>query len=161
MLDRGKSSETAHRAERFFRAVQAGAIDDVIAAYAPDALLDSPIIGRVEGQEIGRLWQAVITRTKTYALDFTIGNVDGCRAFVAWSTDHVFFDTGRRIRMEGSSALVFERGWIRFHHDMFNRHTWSAQALGFSGRILSYLPGSRAFFRDELRNALGLDQGQA
>lgn len=160
-VDAALSYETWKRTEQFFHAIQAGIVDDVVGAYQPDAVLESPVAGQVCGCEIGLLWTTFLKRTRVHALDFTITNVSARTALVHWASNHIFFETGRPIRMSGATSLRFERGRICVHHDTFDRHRWLAQALGLSGLVLSYLPGSRAFFRDEIRRVIGLDQNRA
>lgn len=160
-IDEAYARETWERTDRFFRAIQARAMDEIVSAYAPDALFDCPIIGHVKGREIGQLWQNFFKRTPSHRLDFTITNVEGRKAFVEWATEHRFFETGRPVHLQGASSLTFQGGRIRFHHTIFDRHSWSGQALGLSGYVLSYLPGSQCFFRDEIRRALGLDGSRA
>jgi ketosteroid isomerase-like protein len=160
-IDEARARETWDFTDRFFRAIQARAADEVAKAYTPDALFDAPIIGHVEGREIGELWRAFFWHTQAFTLDFTITGAEGNKAFVEWSTEHRFCEKGRHVQLQGASALTLQSGRIRFHHTMFDRHRWSAQALGLSGYVLSYLPGSKAFFRDEIRRAFGLDAGSA
>jgi hypothetical protein len=160
-VDMAIARDTWERTESFFRSIQRGAIDEVLGAYLPDAILDHPIIGRLSGQQISQLWTTFLKRTRTHRLAFTITHVTARTACIDWHTEHEFFDTGRPIQLSGASALTFQRGGIRFQHDRFDRHAWSAQAMGISGLLLSYLPGSRAFLREESRRAFGLAAEQA
>ncbi len=156
-IDAVLAEETWQRTEQFFRAISDRAITTVIEAYQPEAVLQSPVIGDLAGREIHQLWTTFLRRTKAPKLDFTIARVQGQTAFVEWSAEHEFFDTGRPVSLSGSTVLTFQHGRIRHQQDQFDHRLWAAQAMGLSGLILSYLPGSRNFFRAEIRRVLGID----
>ncbi|MCZ8181486.1 MAG: nuclear transport factor 2 family protein [Beijerinckiaceae bacterium] len=143
-----------------FEALQSGAIDAVRAAYLPEAVLEHPVLGGLHGPEIDQYWATFLKRTPDFVLDFTITHVVGSIAVAEWSAAYTFFETGRPMRLAGLSVLTLQDGLVKHHEERFDRRAWSYQALGLSGLLISCMPGSRSFLRQEARRAFGIDAPQ-
>lgn len=157
LADAPQANATFTLARALFHALQFRMVDDVRAAYGPDAVLEHPVLGTLAGLEIERHWAMFLKRTPDFTLDFTITRVAGPTARIEWSACYRFFDTGRSIRIAGSTVLTFRDGLVMRHEERFDRRAWSHQALGLSGLLLTWLPGSRGFLRHEARRAFGID----
>lgn len=145
-----------HLAGTVLQALKAGDADSLAAAYAPDARMSSPILGLLEGAEIDEALRAHLRRNRGWRFDFRIDNAAPGAAEASWRASYLFCATNRQIEIEGRSRFLFGAHGVELQEDRFNLRDWSRQALGFSGVVLSYLPGWRLFVQDEFKRALGV-----
>ena len=65
-----------------------------------------------------------------------------------WEATYTFSKTGRKVINKIKANMRFADGKIAEHSDAFSLHTWSSQALGFSGWLL----GWNSFFQRKIKN---------
>lgn len=149
-----------NRADQLFRAIRFRDVTRAVAAYASEAQIMHPIVGKLTKDQLSGALTVFINRTKTYELHHEIRLAGPASAHVAWSIDHVLFVTGRRVRISGVSELVFEGDRIVLHRDYLSVRDWSRQALGLKGLVLSWIPSWSRFVAREMRCSLGIDEGR-
>ena len=64
-----------------------------------------------------------------------------------WKAHYTFSQTGRPVVNDVRARFRFEDGLIADHHDDFNFHRWSRQALGPVGLLLGWTPLVRSKVR--------------
>ena len=57
-----------------------------------------------------------------------------------WRAHYEFTQTGRPVVNDVKASFTFRDGLITEHHDDFNFHRWSRQALGLPGLLLGWTP---------------------
>jgi ketosteroid isomerase-like protein len=139
--------------EQLFHATRTRDADAMLAAYAEDAVIGHPLLGRLTKGAYAAALQVFLRQTPVYELTFQINRAGIDSVEAEWALAYVFQSTGRAIRTEGESRFQIAATRIVRQHDDFDRREWSRQALGFSGYILSFVPGWRSFLERELRQA--------
>ena len=136
-----KSHDHEQLIEQFYAAFKAGDAITMTNCYAPDATFEDPVFGRLEGAQVGAMWQMLVERSKG-ALDLSYGSVRGTEegGSAAWEAKYTFSQTGRKVHNKIQSTFVIREGKIIEQVDRFDFWKWSSMALGWPGRLLGFTP---------------------
>ncbi|MEO6326714.1 MAG: nuclear transport factor 2 family protein [Thermoanaerobaculia bacterium] len=112
--------------------------------YAPGAQFEDPIF-KLQGEEIGRMWVALTSRSKDLSISYTVGQAAAGRGVVEWTARYLF--GGKRPVVNVIlSEFELADGLITKQTDRWDFPRWAAQALGAPGSLF----GSFAWFRKKV-----------
>jgi ketosteroid isomerase-like protein len=127
--------------------------------YAPDARFSDPVFPDLHGEEPGAMWRMLTGRADDLKVELLEHEAEGDRGSARWVAHYRFTQTGRPVENHVQAEFRFADGLIAEHHDEFDFHRWSRQALGTSGLLLGWTPLLRAAVRRRAR--AGLDEFMA
>ncbi len=156
-IDIERARESWDRAHQHFSALGAADLPSLSAGYAPEAVLYHALLGELKGREIAQAAGGFLRQTANRAMAFQVENAAASAAQVGWTASYDFTPTGRRVKIEGTTRLLFGQHGIERQVDTIDRGAWSRQAFGWKGVVLSCLPGWRSFLAAELRLAYAVD----
>ena len=135
--------------ERFFQAFQKLDAREMNACYSDDVAFYDPMFELLRGDEAKAMWEMLCTNAKDFSLRYdSIKNLDDGYYTCNWTASYTFSKTGRRVVNMCKAHMKIENGLITEHSDGWSMHKWSAQAFGFTGKLL----GWAGFFRRKLKN---------
>ncbi len=142
---------------RFYTAFGQGDADAMEACYAKDVRFEDPVFGRLEAEQVMKMWRMLLRRSKG-KLDIRIENVvsEGGRGSCVWIASYEFSKTGRKVVNVIEAEFTIEEGVIVRHVDRFSVWRWSRQALGLPGWLLGWTPWMASKLRAEARKSLGI-----
>jgi hypothetical protein len=154
----GIEIDTIQRLYRSFTALDA---DGMSVCYAEDATFSDPAFDLRGRAEIAGMWRmlcdAVQQRGRdVWSLEFSDVRFDGARGFAHWEPCYRFSATGRMVHNIIDAEFIFRDGLIISHHDRFDFHRWSRQALGAPGLLLGWSNFLRNKVRTQARRNLDL-----
>src|SRR5436309_3409781 len=123
------------------------------ALYAPDARFSDPVFGELRGEQPGAMWRMLTGRADDLEIQLLEHEAQGDRGSARWLATYTFTQTGRPVRNDVRARFEFSNGLIAVHHDDFDFHAWSRQALGAPGLLLGWTPILRAATRRRARAA--------
>jgi hypothetical protein len=140
---------------RFYDSFRARDAEGMIACYAPAVRFRDPAFGDLEGDRARGMWRMLCSRAKDLRVECSGIVADGQQGTAHWEAWYTFGAAGRPVHNVIDATFRFEGGLITQHHDHFDFHRWSRQALGLPGLLLGWAP----FFRKSLqaRANQGLD----
>ncbi len=135
--------------ERFFKAFQKLDAREMNACYSDDIAFYDPMFELLRGDEAKAMWEMLCKNAKDFSLQFdSIKNLDDGYYTCNWTATYTFSKTGRKVVNMCKAHMKIENGLITEHSDGWSMHKWSAQAFGFTGKLL----GWAGFFRRRLKN---------
>lgn len=157
----GSDAELDQVIQRFYTAFAAGDAEAMAACYHPDAHFSDPAFPDLNGDEVVRMWRALLGRSSD--LKVTLGAHAASRGkepgsgsgSAHWTAVYTFGATGRPVTNEIDATFRFEGGLIREHRDSFGFWRWSRQALGAPGLLLGWTPFLRARVQRDAAKLLG------
>lgn len=140
--------------KRFYDAFDEGDGDTMAACYAPDARFSDPAFGKLRGEEIGGMWRMLTSRATDLDVELVESDADDDSGTAHWIARYTFVRTGRPVVNDVRATFRFRDGLIAEHHDEFDFHKWSRQALGTPGLLLGWTPLLRNKVRSTARGDL-------
>ena len=135
--------------ERFFMGFQKLDAREMNACYSDDIAFYDPMFELLRGDEAKAMWEMLCKNAKDFSLQFdSIKNLDDGYYTCHWTASYTFSKTGRRVVNMCKAHMKIENGLITEHSYGWSLHKWSAQAFGFTGKLL----GWAGFFRRRLKN---------
>jgi ketosteroid isomerase-like protein len=125
--------------ERLYGALDRADGAAMTACYAPDARFSDPAFGELRGEEIGRMWRMLASRSTDLDVELAEREGDDEQGSARWIATYTF-RTGRPVRNEIRASFRFRDGKIVEHVDRFPFHRWARQALGPPGWLLGLWP---------------------
>jgi ketosteroid isomerase-like protein len=129
------------------------------ACYAPDARFSDPAFGELRGEEIGRMWRMLTSRSTDLAVELVEHEADADTGTARWIARYTFTSTGRPVVNDVRARFRFADGLIAEHDDRFSFFRWSRQALGPPGLLLGWTPLLVAVVRRRARADLAGFEG--
>lgn len=126
--------------KRFYAAFDAGDGETMAACYASDAHFSDPVFTDLNGAEAGEMWQMLLSAPGKVEIELPEHDADESSGTARWIARYTFTQTGRPVVNEIRATFKFRDGLIVDHHDEFNFHRWSRQALGLPGLLLGWTP---------------------
>ena len=144
------------QAQRLFSAAQAKDVEKIKHCYAPDAEILNQFAGRLTGDEIAKAWEGLFREALEFDLRFRVETAGFDGAIVTWTICCTSARSLRRFNLPGTTLLTFSAAGVQRQVDRCDYSTWSRQAFGFGGRILSWLPGWGRWVRSSIRHGIGV-----
>lgn len=137
---------------RFYTAFAALDAEAMFDCYAPDSRFEDEVFSLRGRNEVGGMWRMLCDAVKAksradWKLDFRDIQADATTGKAHWEATYRFSATGRLVHNIIDGEFVFRDGLIVDHHDHFDFHRWSRQALGLPGLFL----GRTALLRKKVR----------
>jgi uncharacterized protein len=129
------------------------------ACYAPDARFSDPAFGELRGEELGRMWRMLTSRSTDLAVELVEHEADADTGTARWIARYTFTSTGRPVVNDVRARFRFADGLIAEHDDRFSFFRWSRQALGPPGLLLGWTPLLVAVVRRRARADLAGFEG--
>jgi ketosteroid isomerase-like protein len=148
------SGDNADVIRRFYAAFAIRDADTMAACYAPDARFSDPVFPDLRGPEPGAMWRMLTGRSDDLTVELLEHEADGDHGSARWLARYTFTQTGRPVENDVRASFRFAEGLIAEHHDDFDFHRWSRQALGTPGLLLGWTPLLRNAVRRRARASL-------
>jgi limonene-1,2-epoxide hydrolase len=132
--------------ENFYTAFARLDADTMAACYAPDAVFDDEVFSLRGHEQVTGMWRMLCGATKAkgadvWKLTFSGIEADATGGKAHWEADYRFSATGRMVHNVIDGVFEFnDQGLITRHRDRFDFYSWSRQALGTRGLLLSWTP---------------------
>ena len=107
-------------------------------SYADNATFNDPAFGDLNALQVRSMWEMLIGSSLDMVITFDKIKADDKTGTAEWMASYTFSGTGNKVVNKVKASFIFENGKIIRHHDHFNFHTWSRQALGLSGLLLGW-----------------------
>lgn len=127
------NEETRAALVRFFEAFSHREGEQMARLYTPDATFEDPVF-KLRGEEIGKMWIALMRRSKDFTLAYTVAQAGPRSGVVEWTARYKFGGT-RPVVNVVLSELTLDNGLIAQQRDQFDFPRWAGQALGTPGRL--------------------------
>jgi len=148
------SGDNGELIRRFYAAFAIRDADTMAACYAPDARFSDPVFPDLRGPEPGAMWRMLTGRSDDLTVELLEHEADGDHGSARWLARYTFTQTGRPVENDVRASFRFATGLIAEHHDDFDFHRWSRQALGTPGVLLGWTPLLRNAVRRRARASL-------
>jgi limonene-1,2-epoxide hydrolase len=137
---------------RFYTAFAALDAEAMVDCYAPDSRFEDEAFSLRGRNEVGGMWRMLCDSAKAksraeWRLTFRDIAADATNGRAHWEATYRFSATGRLVHNVIDGRFVFRDGLIVEHHDRFDFHRWTRQALGLPGLLL----GGTSFLRRKVR----------
>jgi ketosteroid isomerase-like protein len=142
--------------QRFYAAFAARDGAGMAACYSPDVHFSDPVFTDLHGPEAGAMWRMLTERAEDLRVELLEHDAQDGEGSARWRATYTFTQTGRPVVNDVRASFRFANGSIVDHHDHFDFHRWSRQALGTSGLLLGWTPLLRSAVRRRAR--AGLDE---
>jgi ketosteroid isomerase-like protein len=133
--------------EGFYDAFGRLEADAMAACYAPDARFSDAVFTDLHGEEIGRMWKMLTSRSTDLEVTASEIEADGDAGSARWIADYTFTQTGRKVHNDVRATFRFSGGLIVEHTDDFDFRTWAKQALGPAAGVPPLTPVFRTLVR--------------
>ncbi len=140
--------------ERFYDAFGRSDGHTMATCYAPDVHFSDPVFPDLSGPRAGAMWQMLTEAPGELRIELLEHHADQAAGSAHWRAHYVFSQTGRPVTNDVQATFAFRDGLISEHHDRFNFHRWSRQALGPAGLLLGWTPMMRAAVRRKAADRL-------
>jgi ketosteroid isomerase-like protein len=151
--------------ERFYGAFSAGDGDSMAACYSPEVHFSDPVFPDLRGPDAGGMWRMLTGAPGEVRIELLEHDADATTGSAHWRAHYTFSETGRPVVNDIHASFRFEGGLIVDHHDDFDFHAWSRQALGTVGLLLGWTPIVRSKVRAKaaarLEQFMGAPEGGA
>ncbi|MEM7573953.1 MAG: nuclear transport factor 2 family protein [Bacteroidota bacterium] len=134
--------------QTFYEAFARQDAEAMAACYHDEVVFSDPAFGTLKGERAKNMWRMLVASQKGKDFVVTFSDIEegDTRGSAKWEAQYNFSKTGRRVHNKISAQFRLQDGKIIEHHDTFNLHRWSRQALGAPGLLL----GWSGFFRKKL-----------
>lgn len=133
--------------KRFYGAFAEGDGEAMAACYAPDVHFSDPVFPDLKGAWAGGMWKMLTSGPGDVRIELLEHEADPETGSAHWRAHYVFTETGRPVVNDIQASFRFKDGLIADHHDDFDFHRWSRQALGLPGLLLGWTPILRSAVR--------------
>ena len=138
----------------FYFAFQRRDAKAMAACYHPDLEFSDPVFVGLNHAEACAMWSMLCERGKDLQVTFTDVHADDRTGRAHWDARYTFSTTGRKVLNRIDAEFEFRDGKIVRHHDRFDFHAWSRQALGPMGLLLGWTPLVKNKVRSQARKSL-------
>ena len=125
--------ETREVLTRFYDALSRRDGDTMASLYAKDAFFEDEVF-RLRGEDIGRMWRGLVSRSKTLTVSYTIAKA-GAGEGAAELTARYDYPGGGPVVNVILSEFELAAGKIVRQRDRFDFSRWASQALGWKGKL--------------------------
>jgi ketosteroid isomerase-like protein len=122
--------------------------------YADNARFHDPVFQELDAVQVRAMWRVLLERAENLEVRLNHIGVEGDRLQAFWEARYVFGKTGRIVHNRVSAHFSFQSGKILTHVDDFDLWRWSAQTLGWTGRLLGWTVFVRSSLRDQAQGQL-------
>ncbi len=149
-------SAQEHKAliERFYTAFGRKDGHAMEECYASDVRFSDPVFPDLRGPRAGAMWQMLTEAPGDLRIELLEHDAGEDTGTARWRAHYVFSQTGRPVVNDVKASFTFRDGLITEHHDDFNFHRWSRQALGLPGLLLGWTPMLRSAVRRKAADRL-------
>jgi limonene-1,2-epoxide hydrolase len=132
--------------ENFYTAFARLDADTMAACYALDAVFDDEVFSLRGHEQVTGMWRMLCGATRAkgadvWKLKFSGVQADASGGKAHWEADYRFSATGRMVHNVIDGVFEFnDQRRITRHRDSFDFYSWSRQALGTRGLLLSWTP---------------------
>ncbi len=133
--------------ERFYNAFSAGDGDAMASCYSSEIHFSDPVFPDLSGPDAGGMWRMLTGAPGDVRIELLEHDADATTGSAHWRAHYTFSETGRPVVNDIHATFRFEDGEIVEHHDDFDFHAWSRQALGTVGLLLGWTPIVRSKVR--------------
>ncbi len=133
--------------EGFYDAFARLDADAMAACYSPQAHFSDAVFTDLQGDEIGRMWKMLTSRSTDLDVKASEVEADGETGSAHWIAHYTFGQTGRKVRNDVRASFRFADGLIVEHIDDFDFRAWAKQALGPAAGIAPLTPVFRTLVR--------------
>ena len=143
-----------HVIRRLYAALAGRDPDGMAACYAPGARFTSPLYPDLRGPEVAAMWRLFCDQAR--GLEVHVHDVDGGRGFgsAQWLLRYEHGPTGRKVECRGEGRFALRDGLVTDHADLYDLHSWMAQALGWKGRLMGWTRPLEKRVQREARRSL-------
>lgn len=124
----------------FYKAFGARDFKTMQQSYHPDADFSDPVFPKLRGEEIGSMWEMLVTTAKDLRIEAENIVADANGGSCRWHAWYPFSRTGRQVHNIIDATFTFRDGKIIVHNDNFDFYRWSRQAFGLTGVLLGWTP---------------------
>ncbi|MFZ4544073.1 MAG: nuclear transport factor 2 family protein [Saprospiraceae bacterium] len=117
--------------------------------YADDAVFSDEVFVNLSATQVRAMWEMFCVSGNDVKIVFGSVQANENRGSAEWTATYNFSKTKRSVINHIKADFVFENGKIVQHHDHFNFHEWSSQALGMTGVLLGWTP----FLRNKVQKS--------
>lgn len=135
-----KGSQHDELIQRFYAAFADGRGDAMASCYAPGIHFSDPVFPDLNGEEAGDMWRMLTGASEDLRIELVEHSADESTGSARWQAHYTFSRTGRPVVNDVRAKFGFADGLIAQHHDEFDFHAWSRQALGPIGLLLGWTP---------------------
>jgi hypothetical protein len=139
---------------RFYAAFDRSDGAAMAACYSPVAHFSDPVYPSLAGDEVGAMWRLLTGRAAELSVEVEQLEADERTGRATWTARYLFGPDRRPVANRVHSRFDLGRGRILAHHDDFDFHAWSAQALGVKGRLAGWTPWVRSAVQREAAEQL-------
>ncbi len=104
--------------ERFYSGLQKRDWKAMSQVYHPEIFFYDPIFGNLEGPEVAKMWEMLLSGAGELDLQFGDIAVDEGYGSCRWTANYIFSLTGRKVVNKGKAMFRFEDGKIIEHQDV-------------------------------------------
>lgn len=140
--------------EKFYMAFSKKDFSTMADCYHEDVEFEDPAFGVLKGNEVAKMWEMLLTRSKDLTLTFSDVKADGQKGSANWTARYTFTRTGNKVINTIQAAFEFKDGKINKHKDSFNLNTWFLSAFGWKGYLFITLPFLRNKFKQQAKQTL-------
>jgi hypothetical protein len=140
--------------ERFYSGLQKRDWKAMSQVYHLEIFFYDPVFGNLEGPEVGKMWEMLLSGAGE--LDLQFGNIAADEGYGScrWTASYIFSLTGRKVVNKGKAMFRFEDGKIIEHQDVWSFWRWSRQALGWKGLLFGWTSVLQGAVRKRARSRL-------
>jgi len=137
------------------------------ACYSEDVAFSDPVFQDLRGRQAKSMWRMLCHNAKELHIAFQTPEIqqgagrqpgDGQLVTTRWTATYLFHQhpsrPGRRVINQVVATMVIADGKIVHHTDKFSFWRWSAQAFGWFGAVLGWLPAFKQKVRSTARGNL-------
>jgi ketosteroid isomerase-like protein len=141
-------SEQVDLIKNFYQAFHQRDWQTMANSYAADARFHDPVFQDLDATQVRAMWRMLLERAQN--LQVELKKVDSQDEIIQaiWEARYIFAKTGHPVHNQVTACFSFQQGKILTHVDDFDLWRWSAQALGWPGRLL----GWTSFLRSKIRH---------
>jgi ketosteroid isomerase-like protein len=122
--------------------------------YADDAKFYDPVFQDLDATQVRTMWRMLLEGASGLVVNLTDVSVQGDKAQAIWDARYLFAKTGRPVHNQVTTHFSFRDDKILTHVDDFDLWRWSAQALGWPGRLFGWTIFMRSKIRDQAQAQL-------
>ncbi|HLX66011.1 MAG TPA: nuclear transport factor 2 family protein [Puia sp.] len=141
--------------ERFYVSLRKRDWKGMVQVYHPEIFFYDPVFGNLEGPEVGKMWEMLLSGAGELDLQFGDIKLDDGYGSCQWTATYVFSLTGRKVVNKGKAMFRFEDEKIIEHQDVWSFWQWSRQALGWKGWLFGWTSVFQGTVRRRARRNLG------
>jgi ketosteroid isomerase-like protein len=147
--------------ERFYEAFGQKDGHGMSECYASDVHFSDPVFPDLRGPRAEAMWQMLTETPGELRIELLEHDAGETHGSAHWRAHYEFTQTGRPVVNDVHATFTFRDGVITEHHDKFNFHRWSRQALGAPGLLLGWTPMLRSTVRRKAADRLEEHTGVA